>query len=604
MSALHTNKEPNLFLATTALEEFWDVSKPLVYLGEACKRHSRRAFWSGLEGKVMDDHWRSERNIFSAATYVDDLYERLLPALARALNDIHGLDHGIRYWRILLGPWLKLFYLPALYDRYLSLKLTLDLYPDITTIVLAEESCITPRDTLDFYQLILGDAYNLQMYSRILRFLGKTYPTRQYDIAASPLFQSNRSVSWKTTLYRLKKNGVIAVSKIFKDGHSIIFRDSHFSEKAHLQLICKTTGIVWPILIENPHIRRFVPDQTSRNRLADLLPAVNEFEVLLNKMIPLDLLQIYVEAFDALRRTSEKQYPAPPKAIFSVSAWFFDDMFKRWAAAAAEKGTLLLGMQHGGNYGSLLIHPSEKHELAITDRFYTWGWNQPGSPDKVVPRYASKLSGRTLLGANARKLAILYVSTVWPRFYMEYPYTPEKYLEYLQWQSRYIKTLSSSLQPLVRVRCHREDLGWDIEQRWKEAYPSVTRETWDTPFFQSLSNCRIYVCDNLGTTYIEALSANKPTILFWNPELNVLRPEAQRYFDDLRNARILHDSPESAATEVNAIYDDIETWWNNPDRQAARQRFCNRFAKTSLNAVDDWAKEFARISREGIQTHE
>jgi len=38
-----------VFLATTALEDFWDVSYPIVFLSEGCKRYSRRAYWESFK---------------------------------------------------------------------------------------------------------------------------------------------------------------------------------------------------------------------------------------------------------------------------------------------------------------------------------------------------------------------------------------------------------------------------------------------------------------------------------------------------------------------------------------------------------------------------
>jgi len=78
----------------------------------------------------------------------------------------------------------------------------------------------------------------------------------------------------------------------------------------------------------------------------------------------------------------------------------------------------------------------------------------------------------------------------------------------------------------------------------------------------SLENCRLYVCDHLSTTFAEALAANKPTVLFCNPETNRLRLDAQPYFDLLRNSGILFDTPETAASAVAAVYGDVEAWWN------------------------------------------
>jgi putative transferase (TIGR04331 family) len=174
-------------------------------------------------------------------------------------------------------------------------------------------------------------------------------------------------------------------------------------------------------------------------------------------------------------------------------------------------------------------------------------------------------------------------------------------VEYLDWQPRFLRSINSRLLSQLRVRFHREDFGWDIVQRWKDLYPNLLRESWDITFQESLRNCRIYVCDHLATTYLEALAAEKPTILFWDPELTELRTEAQPYFDLLRTAGILFDTPEAAAAEINVAYPDVVSWWNRPVRRKARHAFCRHFARTSSHAVDEWAKEFMRISKMGIK---
>jgi putative transferase (TIGR04331 family) len=129
----------------------------------------------------------------------------------------------------------------------------------------------------------------------------------------------------------------------------------------------------------------------------------------------------------------------------------------------------------------------------------------------------------------------------------------------------------------------------------KDCIPEIQIELWEEPFQKSLENCRLYVCDHLSTTFAEALAANKPTVLFCNPQTNKLRPEAQPYFDLLRGCGILCDTPEAAASIVASVYDDVETWWGTPERQAAVRLFCARFARTSPDAISLWSNELLRM---------
>lgn len=151
----------------------------------------------------------------------------------------------------------------------------------------------------------------------------------------------------------------------------------------------------------------------------------------------------------------------------------------------------------------------------------------------------NQIGGKKKINANNLKAGVVWATTTSPRYLRQFPSLPKLFHEYLLWQCRFAKTLHQKIVPVVRLRPHREDGGWDIAQRLSKYIPNATIETWEVPFQESLVNCRLYVCDHMSTTYTEALAANKPTILFWNPQANELRPEAQPYYDLLRKSGIL-----------------------------------------------------------------
>jgi putative transferase (TIGR04331 family) len=147
------------------------------------------------------------------------------------------------------------------------------------------------------------------------------------------------------------------------------------------------------------------------------------------------------------------------------------------------------------------------------------------------------------------------------------------------------------------VRPHRDDYGWGGTERWQDRFPGAIIEKWDVPFWESLGNCRIVVCDYISTTFIEALAADKPTVLFWDPEVEVVREEAKPYYDALRTVGILHDTPERAATTINSVYEDVASWWNEPRRREGLRYFCQRFALAHDHPIRDWIAEFQRVLR-------
>ena len=579
-------KEP-YFLATTALEKFWDTTKPIIFLGEWCRLYERRQFWQNIEHKLMTAPYQSQKDAEEAFFFVNKVYEHVLPILASALNDIHGVNYTVRAWRILIGPWLQ-YYLSAIYDRYTHIKQAIALYPNFTTITLAPNLFVVPQDTLESVSLLSDDFYNLQILTKILATFGNTYPERTIYRADNFLYKNLTKLS----LHR-KIIGDITqfYEKICSSCFSVIhLKNTYFPKKIELNLAVRNFGQLLPMWEKAFTNVSSAYDADKRKLLQSLNFGAGEFEKCVAKMLFSDIPKCFVEQFTPAYLTKK-----PPVAILSANAWYFDEKFKHWAAVAAEQGTLLLGAQHGGSYGGLALMLAEMHEATIVDIYYSWGWDKPNSLTKVVAMPATKLIGRKKIGADNRKNDVLWAATFYGRYLVEFPYLSTRDYAYCLWQKRFAESLTKNKLEQIRFRPHFASFGTGGVERLLAFAPNIVVESWDTPFQKSLINCRLYVCDHLSTTFAEALSANKPTILFWDPELNKLRPEAQFYYDALRKVGILFDTPEAAAFAVNNIYDDVETWWNQSVRQEAVKLFCHQFARTSPDAVKLWDQELKSI---------
>lgn len=585
-------KSDGVFLATTALEQFWESTKPLVFLGSWCLLYERSSHWKTLGGQLLSSPYASADEAEQAYCHVRKLHEKMLPLLATALNSIHGTNHSERYWRILLGPWLQQ-YLSVAYDRYRCIKHALCEYPGLSTIGLAEQSFVVPADTLDFACLLLEDSYNLQFYTKILSALGVAFPRRETEVARNPLYRKLLVKSWKRRLISRVVTRLADVSAIFFN--TLILRNPYFSKQFQLQLIRKKLGRILPDLTQMNPCPRFECDSVKRAQLRAIEIGSDEFESCLSAMLFSDIPQCFVEGYNRTANEARQAYPKRAAAIFSANGWYYDEVFKQWAACRADEGTLLLGTPHGGNYGALKSMPSEDHETAIVDYYYSWGWERDDCAAKVLPMPASKLAGREKIGADNSKSGILWAATSVPRYLSQFPFLPVHFQDYLAWQSRFARSLSTDLIGEIRFRPHYENYSWGTVERMKDCIPDIRIDSWDVPFQVSLENCRLYVCDHLSTTFAEALAANKPTLLFCNPETNPLRAEAQPYFDLLKAGGILFDTPEAAALAAEAVYDDVETWWNVPERQELIRSFCERFARTSPDAAAIWTDEFDRV---------
>lgn len=582
------------FLATTALEEFWDTSKPILFLGEWCTLYDRSLYWGNLDGKLMSTPYENTDAVGEIYAKTNCIYEEILPQLSEALNAIHGKNYSAHHWRVLIGPWLQL-YISIAYDRYVCIKHALKHYPDFTTIGLSKESFVVPTDTLDFVCFVSGDAYNLQLYTKLLYALGKVFPHKKADMTRSPIYSNLHRESWKRKAINCAMKTCTGIGARFSK--TIFFQNSYFTAQILMKLAARNIGRILPGVNQMKPFSRLECDSEKRNALRSIKIGEGEFIRCLSGMLFEDIPQCFVEGFQAAENSARNSYPKQVKAIFSANGWFYDELFKQWAAISSDNGVLLLGTQHGGIYGGMEHMPSEDHETALVDFYYSWGWERTDCAAKVIPLPATKLIGRNKVGADNSKDGILWVATTAPRYHLiEAPSLPVHFRDYLQWQKRFVETLSPALAREVLFRPHCEDHGWGTAKRIKDSIPDIRIESWDVPFHVSMEKCRLYVCDHLSTTFAEALAANKPTILFCNPRTNKLRPEAQSYFDLLKDSGIFFDEPEAAALAVKAVYDDVEAWWNVPERQKTIQIFCDRFARTSPDAITLWSNELKRVS--------
>jgi len=171
-------------------------------------------------------------------------------------------------------------------------------------------------------------------------------------------------------------------------------------------------------------------------------------------------------------------------------------------------------------------------------------------------------------------------------------------LSYIEDQEAFCKSVSPEVHDLLLLRLYPLERGWKEKKRWTDFDISLKVYQGKEPIYTQMNQSRLAVVTYIGTSYLETLAANFPTILFWNPDHSEIRPSAKPYFDNLRRVGIQHDSPESAAKKVNEIYLDPLSWWMSPQVQEAKDLFCEQFSKTSRTWLSQWKKELLKLASE------
>ena len=581
-----------MFLITTAEQRFWKTDEPVLCLGEWCKLFSQRDVWKKLTHEVLPYHWDDRKKLHQDYLYLDKLYEQTLFQMRDLLNQIHRVDHSLRYWRIVIGPWLYWF-IQILYDRYQSVLTAIE-FGKVTNTLISKYDGVKwlSQDFPSFVNYsINNDLYNHYLYSLLIEFTGKI-PFEVVETTVGKNYKEElKGIKNPFVLKKIFIKFIGLFGKLIPDRlNRIVLISSYLNtfNLIKLQVLLKQLPYLFPpdVVIHEANI-----DLNTRKKLF-IRSSKSEFEQLLGKMIKEQIPLVYLEGYAQMNKLSLTTYPKKPRVIVTANAYQFNEAFKFWAGYHCDNGAILVCMQHGGHNGTGLWSSHEKHETKIGDKYYTWGWNSDIYRN-TKPLAAAKLNGAKNIRSK-KDGRILLVLVTMPRYsYHMYsaPVAASGTLSYFNDQYRFVRALSEENQRLLLARLYHVDRGWSQMERWGNEFSGVKCYQGGKEMLSQLKESRLFIGTYNATTYLQTFVANFPTVMFWNPSHWELRPSAQPYFDELRRVGIFHETPESAAAKVNKISHDPASWWNQPEIQRAKDKFCFQFARTSDNWLDEWKKE-------------
>ncbi len=585
-------------LVTTALEETWQDNKPILFLGEWCCRYSRKEKWQNINSEVMPYHWDNREKLYRDYKYITVFYEKLLGELTEKLNHIHGVNHSVRYWRILIGPWLS-YFLQMLFDRWYTIQYAVTNYDISETIILSfSENDFIPKDMDDFIRLFVGDQWNHYIYSLII----KNNTKLKYTIRSK---QSVNEIQPHTSILLVLKKTLSSLSKIvfkfinaFSRNNDVFIIGTSLPLVSQLRLSLRLHQL--PQIWQTEKVLKITPDIKRRGwKLVG--ESDNDYESFVRENISLQIPTIYLEGFETLcERSKLLHWPKNPKLIWTSNNHNSDELFKVWMAGKIERGIPLVIGQHGGAYGISRWMSNENHEIAISDRFITWGWSEKNN-SKLLP--VGQLKAKKSLNVNHYKQTeILLVTTVVPRYsYWMYSFlVSRQFLDYFKDQCTFVENLPREIRDALVVRLYPNDYGWDQEKRWRDHFPEQKIDLGKTNINDLIRQSRLYISTYNATTFLESFTMNVPTVIYWDPKLFELRVSAVPFFNELKKVGVFHETPESAAKHVAEIWNDVEAWWESNEVSQTVKRFCDRFA----HLPDDYLKPVESALIDVINEHE
>jgi len=580
-------------LATTAIKDFWDMDGRLLFLGPWCLANEGGAL-NVNSALIVPSPLRPAYRVKEASDYCFAIYKKILPQISSRLNALHNVSHTVEYWHVLLGYWLSHF-IQMVYDKYIRIEAVLNYNPDFFTYVLPRESC--KPISYSFMDLHLGrdpksinDSKSLKLISLVAYELcpEKTV-VRDYAIEdrvnETKQGWKKRCFNYLKTPFESSFRGKIILSNM----HSVGLKDL-----IKLKIKIGFNKLDFREFMQiDPQIKTNLMERMStemRNRLM-INESGDKFEAFLKKTI-IDAIPIcYVE--DYLHYSNNVKKDLDLNLLGSAVGWGYSELFKFFAAEAVLKGTKLVEFQHGGGYGCFLSLHEE--ELAVErGTFYSWGHTYKDS-NKVAPLpspYLSKLIDS--YSYNIMNNNIVLVGTAMYKFVRRFDsdYQPDDITYYFNSKKVFLDALLNKTKKNILYRPGRE-AGWQETVGIKKSYPEI-RYNSKSRLANLMRKARITVVDHPATSYLEALVINVPSVFYWDHDICLMRPEAEPYFQSLRDSGILYKDPVSAAEKVNEIFDDPMQWWHSNTVQNARKEFCDRFAYARKDWLDVWVKELRK----------
>lgn len=575
------------YLVTTADERTWKFDQPVIFLGEWCCLYERKHVWEVMDAIVAPTYGVDRKGKTEHLEKVRVISLELLSEMTDALNRIHGTTHCVRYWNILLGHWLQRC-VSIVLNRYHILVSALQNSNVVgTTILDFSDSTLAANDSGTFIWASNSDVWNHALFAKIIHHLGDDticrIERRDGRLALSSVPGSSISLQSKRSLRSKALSFVNRVSRhLVKKGDAFIV-NSYLPRWEELKL--QVSLLQFPVIWRSPTVGECAIDNELRRKQYSPIDGARDLHALVYKMAWQMLPICYLEGYGQLmQQVKSLPWPANPKFVLTSNNFDTDEVFKAWAATKVEQGIPYFVGQHGNNYGTLVGNDNWPERLTA-DRFFTWGWSEPGK--NTVPAFNFKLAGRTL--QHNPSGGVLLIEVCQPhRIAPQVSYY--EFGRYLEDQFKFVERLDQRVRARLTVRLHSDYVNHKQaeELRWRDFDPSVKLEKGSKTIDVLMAESRLAVHSYDSTGILETLALNIPTLCFWRGGFDHLVPRAKPFYELLRDAKIYFQTPEEAASHISQHWDNIDLWWLSKEVQDARHRFCDEYSRVEERPVSNF----------------
>ena len=107
-------------------------------------------------------HWSNKNKLAKDNKYLTDLYEDKLKYISKLLNQFHNESKDIKYWRIIIGPWLR-YFIDIVFDRYEMLKINNEISVKNSKIIKIRHLNFRSKDFQSFFYAAQKNKWNFNI---------------------------------------------------------------------------------------------------------------------------------------------------------------------------------------------------------------------------------------------------------------------------------------------------------------------------------------------------------------------------------------------------------------------------------------------------------
>ncbi len=590
--------------------------------------------WSLPESRFFGWEWRKcgiepplrSEEVHFVSRRLEKVCEFYVPRLAFEQNERHGRSYSNRYWRVLLMPWLVNLVMCA-FERFLRIRNRVRSGVPYLVYLAPRDETLSSITTSHFNQMMIDDPLNRLIFSRFIRvFQPRGWVLREGAPAPEDLYFSSdhppgkqptenygvfKKVERKMEVYRwvsiLSSNlGCVQFHKVHGlsplDAAYISMR-MWFRNRKRWQKAARSFQKT-PEAGTVHHTREDVVEELQSVRNITACEA-GIFLKVLDELVSETMPKLFTDHYPANEKKALLKVKATAPWMDTVAYGHLgnDDQSNFYVAALLEKRPVRLVInQHGGNYG--IVESAPWHHLAeyeTADRFISWGWKRQ-SDYRVSAAPASSPFLSKMRRSKKRSSAIILVSSeLTPLMkWLAADCIPEDIAHYMQDKTSFIENLDDTPRSFLWYRPYMRRRNNLYDQEYVERrYPDVRilrgklARYMPSRLSPVLSGCGVCVLDRPGTTAAFTMAAGIPTLFFGHQNAWRVSYYSKPYFNKLSSVSVHHSSGESAAKHLNAIWPDVDSWWEDGQTRKAVAEFTHRYYRSSRNWRAEWVDIFS-----------